>query len=570
MFSSGSFTLVQLLLTIRTVDPTIVEAPPTFIAEPLQTEVVVVISSREQAALVTQEHEPRANGAAAVRPFDATDLKICKGRNACCTKRIEDEIVKSSGNIFKSQIEDKLIVLRHLVNSNANAFRTFFYNSLNACHEQLDALFGRTYGPFYQRNSQVFDTFFNRLRAFSSPFSNVKVSQVVDRLFEEMFVIIYQLINPMQTVTVEQRRCMIEGMEEIRPFSDISKKLTIHMEKSLLLWKQFVTGLDQVHEILGSFMNVSMSEKCRINVARLWDCSLCSGEAESKPCPELCVDVMQGCLIGWAQVDQQWNSVIDSLRKISTRLRGAQNLHSVLQPLPVQLSEAVMEMQERGITVSNKVVARCYSVHDHLRVALPMEVRPHFENQRRRRDIAHRTAGERAINFGKVLDTLLDSFKDRLTTLRGWFTGLPKSLCMDSALMADDGEDCWNGSASGNYSKENGLVREGENPNCPSDLPMRGLFVDERLRLGMLAFRLQNTFRSHNYTSYQIEGSADAEDDEDYAEGSGSLSIVSLYSSESREKTSDLLPHTLSNSMQHLVHLKLSAALVLQLLWWLS
>ncbi|WKY07961.1 hypothetical protein Q1695_007452 [Nippostrongylus brasiliensis] len=502
----------------------------------------------------------------------ATDLKICKGKNACCTKRIEDEIVKSSGNIFKSQMEDKLIVLRHLVNSNANAFRTFFYNSLNACHEQLDALFGRTYGPFYQRNSQVFDTFFNRLRAFSSPFSNVKVSQVVDRLFEEMFVIIYQLINPMQTVTVEQRRCMIEGMEEIRPFSDISKKLTIHMEKSLLLWKQFVTGLDQVHEILGSFMNVSMSEKCRINVARLWDCSLCSGQEESKPCPELCFDVMQGCLIGWAQVDQQWNSVIDSLRKISTRLRGAQNLHSVLQPLPVQLSEAVMEMQERGITVSNKVVARCYSVHDHLRVARPMEVRPHFENQRRRRDIAYRTVGERAINFGKVLDTLLDSFKDRLATLRGWFTGLPKSLCMDSALMADDGEDCWNGSASGNYSKvlaENDLVREGENPNCPSDLPMRGLFVGERLRLGMLAFRLQNTFRSHNYTSYQIEGSADGEDDEDYAEGSGSLSIVSLYP-ESREKTSDLLPHTLSNSMQHLVHLRLSTALILKLLWWLS
>lgn len=41
--------------------------------------------------------------------------------------------------------------------------------------------------------------------------------------------------------------------------------------------------------------------------------------------------------------------------KISARLRGAQNLHHALEPLPVQLSEAVMEMQERGVTVSNKV-----------------------------------------------------------------------------------------------------------------------------------------------------------------------------------------------------------------------
>ncbi|PIO68721.1 hypothetical protein TELCIR_09479, partial [Teladorsagia circumcincta] len=84
-----------------------------------------------------------------------------------------------------------------MINSNLNSFRTFFYNSLNACHEHLDTLFDRTYGAFYQSNSQIFDTFFNRLRAFSSPFSDAKVSQITGRLFEEMFVIMFQLMNPM-------------------------------------------------------------------------------------------------------------------------------------------------------------------------------------------------------------------------------------------------------------------------------------------------------------------------------------------------------------------------------------
>ncbi|KAE9419856.1 hypothetical protein Angca_005911, partial [Angiostrongylus cantonensis] len=147
------------------------------------------------------------------------DLRICTGKNACCTKSIEDEILQSAEKIFKAQLEDKLIVLRHMINSDLNSFRS------------------------------------------------------------------------------------------------------------------------------------------TQNLARMWDCSLCSGVKESRPCPSLCLNVMKGCLADWAEIDQQWNAVVDSMLKISSKLRGAQNLHHALQPLPVQFSEAVMEMQERGITVSNKVIS---------------------------------------------------------------------------------------------------------------------------------------------------------------------------------------------------------------------
>lgn len=241
--------------------------------------------------------------------FLAADLKICTGRNACCTKSIEDDIVQNSEKIFKAQLEDKIIILRHMLNSNLNSFRSkclqhlselsiaidcywlllsaYFYNSLNACHEHLDALFGHTYGPFYQSNSQVlssqtsilrghifphgvpalsidssswslqiFETFFNRLRAFSSPFSDAKVSQITGKLFEDMFVIMFQLMNPMvnwffslffwkhyskwkcfpfsgflinsyfqHSVTPVQRRCMLDGMAEIAPFGDVPDKV---------------------------------------------------------------------------------------------------------------------------------------------------------------------------------------------------------------------------------------------------------------------------------------------------------------------------------------------------------
>ncbi|KAK6040209.1 hypothetical protein COOONC_22286 [Cooperia oncophora] len=120
---------------------------------------------------------------------------------------------------------------------------------------------------------------FNRLRAFSSPFSDAKVSQITGRLFEEMFVIMFQLMNPMHTVSASQRRCMIEGMERNRaainegrvtPYPYLLttlldyrnhgiavEEITVHMEKSLTFWKHFVTGLDKVNNIFDGFMNVS-------------------------------------------------------------------------------------------------------------------------------------------------------------------------------------------------------------------------------------------------------------------------------------------------------------------------
>ncbi|CAJ0604431.1 unnamed protein product [Cylicocyclus nassatus] len=472
----------------------------------------------------------------------ATDLKICTGKNACCTKSIEEEIVQNTQKIFKAQLEDKILVLRHMINSHLNSFRTYFYNSLNACHEQLDALFGRTYGPFYQSNSQVFETFFNRLRAFSSPFSEAKVPQITSQLFEDMFVIMFQLMNPMHSVTSTQRRCMLDGMAEIAPFGDVPEKLAMHLEKPLVLWKHFVFGLDNVYNVLEGFMNISTSKECNINLARMWDCSLCTGGNESKACPGLCLNVMKGCLGDWAEMDQQWNIVIDSLLKLSTRIRSSQNLHNSLQPLPVQISEAVMEMQERGVTVSNKVLARCYPIEELMRSSR------HQRSTRPRRHVRHRSLTDRTDNYGKVLNSLMSTFSERFEPLRGWFSALPTTFCTDSGLVAKEGESCWNGNETAPYTKEiagDGLAKQSTNPEYQADrfLPYRGLFIDERLRLGMLSFRLQNVLHGYNYTNYQVvEGSGDS-DDEDYDEGSG-LSIVSLYSTESTEQTVEVQPHT--------------------------
>ncbi|KAK6015702.1 hypothetical protein OSTOST_18846, partial [Ostertagia ostertagi] len=198
-----------------------------------------------------------------------------------------------------------------------------------------------------------------------------------------------------------------------------------------------MTQLGYLSHFVVIHTDVSVSKECKINLAKMWDCSLCSGEPQSKPCPGLCANVMKGCLADWAEVDQQWNAVI----------------------------------------------ARCYTIDDVIREPRHLASFARI-GARHRRDMDLRGINERADNYGKVLNSLMNSFSERLSALRGWFTGLPTAFCSDSGLVAADGETL-------------DVMRND-------------------LRLGMLAFRLQNALHGQNYTNYEIEGSATTIDDEDY------------------------------------------------------
>lgn len=43
------------------------------------------------------------------------------------------------------------------------------------------------------------------------------------------------------------------------------------------------------------------------------------------------------------------------------RLRGAYNPKQVLAPLPAQISEAIMIFQEKGTTISNRIIMQCFA-----------------------------------------------------------------------------------------------------------------------------------------------------------------------------------------------------------------
>ncbi|XP_010846755.1 PREDICTED: glypican-4-like [Bison bison bison] len=88
-------------------------------------------------------------------------------------------------------------------------------------------------------------------------------------------------------------------------------------------------------------------------------CSHCQGLVTVKPCYNYCSNIMRGCLANQGDLDLEWNNFIDAMLMVAERLEGPFNIESVMDPIDVKISDAIMNMQENSVQVSQKVFQGC-------------------------------------------------------------------------------------------------------------------------------------------------------------------------------------------------------------------
>ena len=103
-------------------------------------------------------------------------------------------------------------------------------------------------------------------------------------------------------------------------------------------------------------------------------CPQCQTSNELKPCAYYCLNVVNTCLAFHLELDKEWNNYIDALILLATRLETSFNIESVVDPIDIKISEAIMNFQENGGAVSNKVCQRNQPFHYELllRFFLPL------------------------------------------------------------------------------------------------------------------------------------------------------------------------------------------------------
>lgn len=73
-------------------------------------------------------------------------------------------------------------------------------------------------------------------------------------------------------------------------------------------------------------------------------CNLCNGYSQ-KPCSSYCVNVMNGCLQHYLELDTEWDNFVASFERVSDRLLGPFNIVMVVEPINIKISEAIMNFQ---------------------------------------------------------------------------------------------------------------------------------------------------------------------------------------------------------------------------------
>uniref|UniRef100_A0A1I7ZS88 Uncharacterized protein n=1 Tax=Steinernema glaseri TaxID=37863 RepID=A0A1I7ZS88_9BILA len=203
--------------------------------------------------------------------------------------------------------------------------------------------------------------------------------------------------------------------------------------------------------------------------------------------------------------------------RMTDRLSRVHEPKTVLQPVVVEISEAVMAFQERGQVISQIVIGRCFHQMN--------------ANEKRSIDEVSPTRSAQPANSTLKdvdLETDFHDFNDKLHRMKGFWTLLPQSICQEDRVAAVSDESCWDGrrllaSASNLTSRLHGQRQR--------HIENRDKILRQRIRLNSLSDFISSALQGIFKDVESTEGSADdlfLPDDEDFAEGSATTVSIEI------------------------------------------
>eukprot|EP00091_Calanus_sinicus_P008925 TRINITY_DN21224_c0_g1_i1.p1 TRINITY_DN21224_c0_g1~~TRINITY_DN21224_c0_g1_i1.p1 ORF type:complete len:194 (+),score=7.56 TRINITY_DN21224_c0_g1_i1:33-584(+) len=152
-------------------------------------------------------------------------------------------------------------------------------------------------------------------------------------------------------------------------------------------------------------------------------CPACQGLPEVKPCNGYCINIMKGCMAYHYEIDELWNKYIESLMSLSERLVGPFNVEMTIEPISIKISDAIMNFQESGFQVTQKVFELCGTPRLGRREARPQTSQFVFE---KRLEKSHRPpARPQKSEFERMLIEL----KKKLKGAEGFWSLMPYQMC---------------------------------------------------------------------------------------------------------------------------------------------
>ncbi|XP_036380800.1 glypican-4-like [Megalops cyprinoides] len=396
-------------------------------------------------------------------------LKVCPQGFTCCTVEMEEKLSQQSRSDLKAPVNQLSSNLQSTFTQRHRHFDRFFRELLNNAERSLHDMFVRTYGQMYVRNAELFKHFFAELkRYYASGSAAVNLDSMLADFWAELLERMFKLVNVQYEFPDSYMECVNRHGEQLKPFGDVPRKLRLQLTRAFVAARTFTRGLELLPEVVAKVSTVSASPSCVRAAMKMLYCPYCSGQVALKPCKNYCLNVLRGCLANQADLDSEWNNFLDAMLSLAERLEGPFNFESVMDPIDVKISDAIMNMQENSMQVSQKVFQGCGQPK-------PAPV------GRSRRSIKDQSYTGRFRPYspdarpttaaGTSLDRLVTDVKKRLKQAKKFWSTLPELVC--TGEWAAPGDECWNGTAKSRYESVvmgNGLANQVSNPDVEVDV----------------------------------------------------------------------------------------------------
>ncbi|XP_072883367.1 glypican-6-like [Hemitrygon akajei] len=442
------------------------------------------------------------------------DLRICTQGFTCCTSEMEDKLSQQSKLEFENMVEETSHFLRTTFISRHKKFDEFFRELLENSEKSLNDMFIRTYGQLYMQNSEVFQDLFTELKRYYTG-GNVNLEEMLNDFWAHLLERMFQLVNPQYHFTEDYLECISKYTDQLKPFGDVPRKLKIQVTRAFIAARTFVQGLTVGREVANRVSKVIPALGCIRALMKMMYCPYCRGVPTVKPCNNYCLNVMKGCLANQADLDTEWNLFIDAMLLVAERLEGPFNIESVVEPIDVKISDAIMNMQENSFHVSAKVFQGCGQPKSAASGRMTRSISENFNPRFR-----PYSPGERPTTAaGTSLDRLVTDIKEKLKLAKKFWSTLPYAICNDDKVTAgaSDEEECWNGHTKGRYLPEimnDGLTNQINNPEVDVDITR----PDTMIRQQIMALRVMTNKLKNAYNGNDVN----FQDSIDEASGSGS------------------------------------------------
>ncbi|XP_054706530.1 glypican-6-like [Uloborus diversus] len=393
----------------------------------------------------------------------------------------------------------------------------FFKELLRTSKKDFHEMFLRTYGMLYDRNSFIFNDMFNDLEKYYLT-GGVDLTAALDSFFDRLYRKMFQVLNSQYSFNDLYMNCISQQMDELKPFGDVPKKLTVEVKRSFVATRTFVQALSIGRDVVKFVQEVGPTAECSRALMKMTYCPHCRGLADTKPCSNYCLNVMRGCLAYHAELHLEWNNYINAMMMLASRLESSFNIESVVDPIDIKISDAIMNFQENGQAVSQELFKHCGKPRLGKRDA---RHELNFETLK----FGHRENAVRPTTAaGTSIDRLVQGIKKKIKKTRNFWVQLSKTMCNNPQMAGDNKvlpqDDCWNGLNKAKYETEligEGLANQTRNPEVNLDVSRQNSLINQQI----LTLKLITTKLTHAYNGLDVEWQ-DASDSDWSSSGSGS------------------------------------------------